>query len=485
LAVVAGDVSGGKAKIRRALAWDEEMSPNPADATALGKRLRERLNDAKISPAPVLACVGRDRVILKELRYPAVTEAEEPAVVRFQAFKELTDAAEDVVLDYVPNGSGNGGERRTQVLIARRELVESYKAICHAAGLKLAALTPRPFGAAAAVRRAMAAAPPLEDGGAVAFVAIGEGWAEFGVLKGAAILLTRPMASGPGLPGEIRRNLTVFGGQVGRPPVHALYIAGATPELRERLGDLIDTPIHSFDVLAGAESPDLPSEGRGGFAGAAGLLYAQAEAAGLPINFVRPREPKPPVDPRRPLYLFSGVGAAAVVFAAVLGCWAIYTRAAGKLPVVAAQRDELDRQLAELRKDSKLDKALDDWDTVVMPDELWNLTALMDIKALRVSSLSAEPLPRTAKARYNARITLKGTLLDSREPRRAIDDLVAALRQDPYYSPEAPKIIGNQFTLVVNVERRPPGDYDKEGKYKLEKPPAPPARPELDLGGGF
>ena len=43
-----------------------------ADAAAAGERLKERLKEAKIPPAPVLACLGRDRIIVKDIRYPAV-----------------------------------------------------------------------------------------------------------------------------------------------------------------------------------------------------------------------------------------------------------------------------------------------------------------------------------------------------------------------------------------------------------------------------
>ena len=97
LRVVAATVRGSELRLEQAAVWEEEQSPNIAEAAALGQRLRERLKSAGLAPAPVLVCVGRDRVILREVRYPSVAAAEEPAVIRFQVLKELTDSAADVI----------------------------------------------------------------------------------------------------------------------------------------------------------------------------------------------------------------------------------------------------------------------------------------------------------------------------------------------------------------------------------------------------
>ena len=283
-------------KFQRALVWQEEKTPNPAEAEELGRLLRDRLKSAGIAPAPVLACVGRDRVILKDLHFPAVPPGEEAAVVRFQAVKELSDAPEDVVIDYVGTSAPGASEQNVLALIVRREVLSTYQKLCHAAGLKLAALTPRVFGTAAGLRKTAGAGDDAD--GAVAAAVIGERWAEFCVVRGQAPVLARSMGVGPGLAGEVRRNLMVYAGQAGRPPIRALKIAGGGQELRERLGELLDVPIQEFDPFAGAVGLDVPPGSRGAFAGAAGLLFARAESRGLPINFVQPRQPKPPSDPK-------------------------------------------------------------------------------------------------------------------------------------------------------------------------------------------
>jgi Tfp pilus assembly PilM family ATPase len=113
-------VSGGSVRIQRVESWNQTSTPNLGQAEELGRWLRDRLKEKGIAPAPVLACVGRDRVILKDFRYPDVPPSEEAAVIRFQAVKELTEPIDEVIIDYTPAGPPGSGERRALVPIIRR-----------------------------------------------------------------------------------------------------------------------------------------------------------------------------------------------------------------------------------------------------------------------------------------------------------------------------------------------------------------------------
>jgi len=469
LHVVSAEIRGGKVQILKAAHWQETQSPNPGEADSQGKLLRERLKSAGIAPAPVLACLARDRVIMKDLRIPPVAAGDEPDVVRFQAIKELTYPPEEAILDYtvVPD-ERNSDQRRALVVIARQELVQTYQTLCQHAGLKLVGLTPRPYGLAAALRKVMGASVltprPEPPDGAVAVVAVGERWAEFCVQRGDHLLLARALTPGDGLAGEIRRNLAVYAGQAGQQPIRAIYLTGnPSSEFRQRLADMVDLPIHPFDPVAGPDGANLPAGNRGGFTAAVGLLLARAEPRGLPINFVQPRKAAAQRDPNR----FRILAAAGLLLVLLVGL-GTYARSAyvdmeNDLAQLERERSSLETQLVEVRDNGKRLKALDDWDNLVWLDELYDLTArIPNVNNLRVSQLIAEPLPRNTKSRYVAHMTIKGTLNDARDNRGPLDELIRQFTKDGYYSPEAPKVVGNVFTLTVKIERRAPTDYKRQ-----------------------
>ena len=194
LFVAAAAVKGGHVVVEQALAWSEDAPPlTLATAAALGSRLRELLKQAGIKPAPTLVCIGRDRVIPKVVTFPPTPPAEEPAVVRFQAIRELTDAPDDVVMDYfpigdiVPGGEPGGGRP------GRKEAVQAIKLLCETAGLKATAITraplvlPRHCGGHWRTARAVARCCRRSGGRRQSLGS----WGEFTVLRGTELLFTR------------------------------------------------------------------------------------------------------------------------------------------------------------------------------------------------------------------------------------------------------------------------------------------------------
>jgi hypothetical protein len=485
LHVVEGEVSGSAVRLLRAFTWEQPFPTDAAAAAPLGPDFRKKLKEAGMGFAPVLFSVGRDRVNVKEVRFPPVPVAEEAALVRFQALKELTESPEDVVLDYTMPGNPGDGERRAQVLLVRKEVFAVCQAFAQAAGLKLAGVSPRSFGVMACLKRVFGTSaltpPPEPADAAAAGVVLGERWAEFCVFQGNRLLLSRSLSMGPNLAADIRRSLSVHAGQSPANAVKAVYMTGPSiQEVRPALVELIEIPVHAFDPFALNEKIEVHPLTRGSYAGAVGQLYDWGAQSGkLPINFANPRQPPPP---DRPGFRYARLGLIAgavlliglgVIGRTVLAGWEADEKS------VEADSQEVSQQLAEAQLTSKRLKAIDDWDRIKWFDEIYNIEALIpDVNTLRVTSLNAEPITSAEKvqSKFIGFVTLKGKLLGNDEPRRPLDDLVAELNKSPFYSPEPPVVLKDGFTLRIKVGRRGPTDYVE--LLTVPGPPDDPAKEE-------
>ena len=505
LHLVVATTGRGGAQIQRALIWQEETDPAGGQPEALGQRLRAYLKGAGITAAPVLGCVGRDRVILKEIRYPQVPASEEPAVVRFQASKEMTDAAEDVVIDYTPlDEPGSAGERRAIAVIVRRNIVAAYQTLCRAAGLKLVCLIPRPFGIAAALQRiagATAGTPAPQSPDAVsAVLTVAEGWAEFCIVRGTTLLFARSLSVGSNLATEVRRNLAVYAGQpqvsLARDVVRALYVAGNGEEaaLRERLQELLAIPVHPLDLFALDAHAEVSPGSRAGFAGAVGLLHLWAIRQKTPINFVRVKEPVAKADPNRNRKLILA-GAVAVLFL-LAGLWGFQALAAKREAIdeLTAEKNRLDEVLLRLAPDAKHVQALREWDegAVSWLDELYDLAARFPYReGLRVTQLSAGPITTTTrnpkdKDKSTVRMTVTG--IAPREDDRYVQQLLDEIKHDKHLRADMPGLKSSvnvaaaaagapgsrkaleEFSLRIEITKQKTRDYQPV----LVPPPAPP-----------
>jgi hypothetical protein len=217
-----------------------------------------------------------------------------------------------------------------------------------------------------------------------------------------------------------------------------------------------------------------------------GLLFergaADRERRQLAINFVSPRQATAPVSPNYRLIRTALVaGFALLVGSILLGRIALADAVKRRNGLVDAATAKLKQQM-ETEENARRLKAVDEWDGPVWLDEMYDLARrIKDVNRLRVTSVTAEPLPRNNKSRYAAKVFIKGTLLDRRDPRGPLDDLVSQFTREGY-SPAAPKVEGNQFSLTVSVARRAPETFGTTIDMEGLKKSAPP--PRMDFGKG-
>jgi hypothetical protein len=236
-------------------------------------------------------------------------------------------------------------------------------------------------------------------------------------------------------------------------------------------------PVLPLHPLADLGQPDAVAGESATAAGLARLLQAGIE---LPINFAKPREPKPPIDPnRRPILIGAGVLAAIVLFLVALGYWQVSSKDR-MLASLIAERSGLDSQLSGLDPDKRRAKALDDWlsTEVVWLDEFYDLTARFpDITKLRLVQLNADPVPAAGRSKYVGRVQLKGLATADSKP---LEQLMRELVAEGTYRVEPKSQSGNtlgvdrrnfpqQFTLRFDVERRPPEKFTRT--LNAEAPP--------------
>jgi Tfp pilus assembly PilM family ATPase len=497
--IVSAQTGRGGARIEKAVQFEEDLELTPQNAVQAGHRLRERLKEFGFVAGPVLICTGRERVILKEVRHPHVPPSEEPALVRFQASKDLTETPDEVVIDYQPLGAGPQGDRQAMAVIVKKDMLTAYQTACRIAGLRLAAIAPRAFGAAGAVERAtgvMLTPGPVTPDAVVGVLTLGERWAELCILRGRTVLLARSLTMGANLPGEVKRSLTVYAGTHGDNMPQAIYVAGNGEHgpLRERLHQVLGLPVHALDPFASEEKVDIHARTRGGFTGAVGLLHLWGKSEKLPINLARPKEPKPESDPRKRKKIL--IAAAAVVGFIML---LVYGRT-----VISAQTEDLALQrearnhrqavLAKLEEDGSEVAELKNWDATTIPwiEELYDVSRRMDFREnFHLNKLTMGPAPKRGDAKkgqptgpsYAGQITMAGVaplkqefLISNLANRLGFDKHLNSVRGPATKSGEE-----EEFSFTVNVLKQPPNAY--EDRLEVPSNPSATSAPKKKKGG--
>jgi len=498
----------GSDRVEHAFAWlpGSEHGPpafTPETAKQLGQLLRARLDAAGFPVAPLVVGIGREKAILKDVKFPGAAPDEETRLVHHQAMKELGDFR--AVFDYVPlpDPADANGERRAIVVALKTDFFESVKAFVQGGGWKtLAGVTLRPYAIAAGLGEALASgqAPPLPSAeAAAAVVSLSPQGGEFTVIRGGAVVFTRAvppqsLETDTALLNEIRRNLTTYDSQNASRPIVALYVPEAQHMLGGWFGKLdgaLPIPVHSYDPVVSAASPPAEKQ-RGRFAGAVGLLAARG--AGLPVNLAAPRQAKKKTDPKKPLMIAAAIAAGLLI---VVGGVFGYMAVSAADETVAQKQEEktkLEKLIAEADPDAKRIAAADAWQkrSVNYLDELFDLADRMPANdTVRVNKITgtAQRVDKTGKQNGQAVLVLS---VGAKNP-LAASELVSAIDRDNtkdrrFYVGTSKTIGGadthanahNQLaTITTTLNHRSPAEYTR---YPSFTPPRrgviPAAAPE-------
>ena len=431
-------------QVTSAATWAHPEPFTPSTAERVGAALGDFLNAQKMPAAPVIVGLGRDRVILKELRFPPIAPHEEAALVRFQTAKELTDSADRYAIDYAYlNADKSDGDRHVLAAAARRDLVVSIQTLCQAAGLKLHAVTPRLFGAGHALVHSVAPDPsPLTPNCRNVVLTLGQRWAEMCFFRGDQIVQAQAVANGPLLVNEIKRNLAVFQAQhaveVDLQGPGCLHLFGDAPDIVLALQTGINLPVLELDPLETAPESIARTKSPGALAGALGLAILWSSATRPPVNLAAPKKHHAPPSISAQRGIFYGAAAAVVLFLVVGMMLFVLSTKKGKLQALAAQKATLDAELKAIAPDRADLEAYKEWERTTVPwlDELYDLTARHPFEeGFHVKKFDARYIAKKKDAKDNkeypvGRIDLVGVTPEGKE--RYVKELHASIRPDPH-----------------------------------------------------
>jgi hypothetical protein len=505
--VVAGVSQRGTVRVERAATFRLSAPLTPANAADAGRELKDALKAAGLAPAPVLAALGRDRVILKDVKIPRVAAHEEPAVVRFQASKDASEAAENVVLDYYTlDREEPDGQVRAVTVSVRKDIIAAIKTMAQAAGVKLAALTTRPPATLAALDRAIQSGDVTAPEGrrtSVAVLTRGEKWAELLIARDGQVVFARAvsataLSNETMLLGELRRNLAVYNGQTPQQPVEGLYVAEAAGPggWAGRIRAGLTVPVQAFDPLAGLVHDTAPDD-RGNFAPLVGLLHLKATGP-LPIDFVTVRQPTLPVDRKRQ-WMTMAVGLLVVLVFGGLGFGYMKLQAKNRdLAYAVKKKKDAEEDLVALELDRKRMATYQEWDNgrINWLDEFYDVTAQFPTdKTTHLELFRGDP--RKPEKGANTKLVGQMRLKIGTESPKAFTEFQRSLAVDKHYQGIVPEKktsttggVGNRnqkevlaYELRLELERLPPSNYFRT--INASVPSKPPRGRGDDEGSGW
>lgn len=151
LRVAVGSVGRAGVRLQKTLAEPFPESLDAADAAAVGRWIRERLDAARIAPGKAIVALGREIVGIKRISLPTTEDEELPDMTRLAMQREVPFAAESAVIDFVP-AERTGAGATVLAVAAPAPAIEHVRRVADAAGLTIERITLRCMGVAALLR---------------------------------------------------------------------------------------------------------------------------------------------------------------------------------------------------------------------------------------------------------------------------------------------------------------------------------------------
>ncbi|MFP4139228.1 MAG: type IV pilus biogenesis protein PilM [Phycisphaerae bacterium] len=372
--VVEAEQASGKPKITRLASVPISTKIDLDDAQAVGRALGGALKDLRLAGEPVVMNIPRGQAVLKPMALPPGTAREEmAAMVRYQVEEDLPFPAEEAVIDFTvtrshfdvddnQTGDTEAGEN-VLVAAARLPVVDYYRQVAEAAGVKLHRLGLRPYANLRCIEACTVRGPDES----VALVQVLADETEIDVMVGPSLAFSRSAMNPSGgrphpdsdegrravhtVVTEVIRSLQSFSAIERGKSVDAILVAGGTgieKTVTEVLAERTGVQVELLDPAGGFRL--RPGESHSEFVSALGLAAGSCEQE-LPFDFINPKQPVIKKDHRRTTIL-AGAAGLVLLIAAIIPLQNRF------LAPKRSLRAELYRQAQTLKKKVKRTKTL-------------------------------------------------------------------------------------------------------------------------------
>jgi len=490
--IVQADLSPSGVRISKLAAAEIPKGLDLADPKAVGRLVGQTVSRLHLGRVAAAMCIPRGQAVLKPLVLPPASDpGERAAMVQYQAEKELAFRPQEAVVDFALEshyGAEHAAEEQPggeHVLVAavQQPVVNFYRQVAEAAGLRLVRLGLRPY----ANLQGIQAYGRHSTESRLAVVYITHDEAEIDVMEGGALSFSRAAVVKVPPPGpdaepaageaarivvaEVARSLHSYLGVEGGHGIATIVVAGGTgiePRVAAELKRRLSVPTEIWDparTLGLEESGPAASA----FLSALGLAASQAPESLAPFDFLSPKRPPVRRDTRK-ILVASGIAGVALVLAGILVAAGIYYGSAqARLTRLKEEYDTLKEGDAQVKALQKRVAALDQW---VAGDGDWlgqwaNLSAILpSCTDIYVTNLKSEPdgwINFTVKARSSA----------------VINDLDKRLRVSGYvFKPGPENPTGDAYGYIYLTSRK----VKTDGRIKVDLRSAPESvRPADDV----